>query len=253
VRLGDSYDVPEEIARGPHSPTFAKFLRNWFGDTYALTHGELDITFLNGLTPEELTTARELIRRNLKLRQVHIIEGTSALHDVDAAPMLRAMLDRETSDDWRLTIAGALWKLTKDPVFIDCLDRAKAGGGALARAHMNKILWLADGRAIDWLIDLLPEEDGESAFWRIMRYLSFRRPFRPLLARLHIAHVHATMTGSFALQLLNQLEAGRMTLILPQELEHQPSDYRRRRNDPAFREAMVAAIHRWNAQMKNGR
>src|SRR5208283_3933184 len=185
VRLQGIYDVPEEIAQGPHSPAFGQFLRNWFGDTSLVTHGELDFTFLNDLTPQELATARELIRRNLKLRHAHIIEGASALHDVDAVPILREMLDHETSDDWRATIAGALWKLARDPAFIECMDRVKSSTGTLVTAHMNKILWLADGRAIDWLIDLLPEEDRAPAFWRILRRICFRWPFRPLLARLY--------------------------------------------------------------------
>jgi hypothetical protein len=55
LRLRDSYDVPEDVAAGPHSPAFGKFLWNWFGDTSAVTHGELDLTFLNDLAPEELS------------------------------------------------------------------------------------------------------------------------------------------------------------------------------------------------------
>jgi hypothetical protein len=59
VRLSDRFDIPEEVSRGPHSPAFGKFLFSWFGDTGPLTHGELDIRFLNDLTPEELTRARQ--------------------------------------------------------------------------------------------------------------------------------------------------------------------------------------------------
>ena len=58
MRLADSYDIPDEVSRGPHSPAFEQFLRNWFGDTYALTHGELDLSFLDDLPPEELALAR---------------------------------------------------------------------------------------------------------------------------------------------------------------------------------------------------
>jgi hypothetical protein len=73
--LSDAYDIPEGVAAGSHSPVFAKFLRSWFADTRAITHGELDIRFLDDLTPEELSLARELIRRNLKTKHSHIIEG----------------------------------------------------------------------------------------------------------------------------------------------------------------------------------
>lgn len=131
--LRDSYDVPQEVASGLHSPAFAKFLRNWFGDTTALTHGELDFTFLQDLTPGELSVARELIRRNLRLKQTHMIMGAAALHDMDAVPILRALLDGESDISRRLTTAGALWKINRDPVFIRCLEEAKSAGGSLAQ------------------------------------------------------------------------------------------------------------------------
>jgi hypothetical protein len=84
--LRDSYDIPADVAAGPHSPAFAKFLRNWFGEPAAITHGELDITFLTELTAEEAELARAMIRRNPGLKYNHIIEGTAALRDTGAVP-----------------------------------------------------------------------------------------------------------------------------------------------------------------------
>jgi hypothetical protein len=245
--LRDGYDVPEEVARGPHSTAFSQFLRNWFGDTYALTHGELDLTFLKDLTPQELALARELVRRNLKLKQNHIIEGTSALNDIAAIPILQAMLEEESDASRQQTIAGALWKLSKDTVFIECLHRAKASG-VLGYFGMLRALWLDDARSIDFLIDLLPEKDRDSAFWRALRRISFRLPFRPLLARVYIARAQANAEGFFALSLLNQLEFGRQRDMADRERWRPPSDYRKRRDDPAFREYMTAAVHKWNLE-----
>jgi hypothetical protein len=222
VRLSDSYDVPESVASGHHSPTFSKFLRNWFGDTTALTQGELDITFLSELTPEELSLARELIRRNLRLKHNHVIEGAAALHDLAAAPILHAMLDDESDMSRRLTIAGALWKINRDPVFIKCLQEAKSVRASIfAYVHLWQVLWLDDERAVDFLIDLLDEKD-----WTVQ---------------------------SLTLGLLNQLESGRRMGIPAREMPHQPADYRKLRGDPAFRAQMTAAIRQWNAQSKNGR
>ena len=216
MRLRDSFDIPEEVSRGPHSPTFEKFLWNWFGDTGPVTHGELDLTFLNDLTPTELDCAREMIRRNLKLRYVHIIEGASALRDLKAAPILRAMIEDEPDASRRLTMAGALWKITGDPLFATLLEHAmKIPDLHLIRAHLLQVLWLDDERAIDLLVDLLPEP--------------------------------------FALGLLNELEFGSRAERVPREKWRSPSEYRQLRNDPTFRERMVAAIHRWNAESKNGR
>jgi hypothetical protein len=146
------YDVPEEIASGDHSPAFRRFLWNWFGDTWALTHGELDLSFLDELSADELQMARALIRRNIKLggNHNHIVQGSAALGDLEAVPILRQMLGAEGDQSRRLVLAGALWNLVRDPMFIECLYEAKAQGGRLlAGIHLNQVLWLDDERAVD--------------------------------------------------------------------------------------------------------
>jgi hypothetical protein len=206
LRLSDTYDVPEEVARGP-------------------------------------------LRRNLKLKHTHTIQGASALHDVAAVPMLRAMFDEEVDESRRLTIAGALWKPVKDPIFIECLERAKANG-SLGYFGLLMLLWLDDLRAIDFLIDLLPQRDRESAPWRLLRCFAVRPPLRPLI-RAFLAHAHSNQQGAFALSLLNQLEFGRR-VAGDGSMWRLPSDYRRKRDDAAFRESKTAAIYRWNLEAKNG-
>lgn len=221
LRLLDSYDIPESVAAGPHSSAFAKFLWNWFEDPMALSRGELDLTFLNDLTEDELTLARALIRRNLPVRHTSLFQGVEALHDDQAAPILRKMLSEETELTWRLTISGALWRLNRDPVFIKCLEEAKSLGPSIFQGvHLWQVLWLDDARAVDSLIDLLDQKD-----------------WPPL---------------SMTLRLLNQLEFGRPMGIPARQLPHQPADYRKLRSDPAFRAHMVEAIHRLNAKRKYG-
>jgi hypothetical protein len=227
LRLRDPYDVPEDVAAGPHSPAFEKFLWNWFGDTRALTHGELDLTFLDELTPEELSLARKLIRRNLRLNYTHIVEGASALHDVDAVPILREMLRGEPNMSRRLTISGALWKISRDPAFVECLLAARAGSARKPDAagkipwrgpHLLQVLWLEDERAVDFLISLLDVKDE--------------------------------LAQRAVLRLLNELEFGPPMGVPP--MPHTRAHYRRLRIDPAFRAQMVAAIRERNAKSKNG-
>jgi hypothetical protein len=86
--------------------------------------------------------------------------------------------------------------------------------------HLWQVLWLDDERAVDFLIDLLNQKD-----W-------------PAL--------------SMTLGLLNQLEFGRPMGVPAREMPHQPADYRKLRGDPAFRAHMVAAIHKLNAERRNG-
>jgi hypothetical protein len=220
--LSDTYDVPESVAAGSHSPVFAKFLRSWFADTRAITHGELDIRFLDHLTPEELSLARELIRRNLKTKHNHIIEGAAALRDPDAVPILRALLDQESDMSRRLMMAWALWKIERDPIFVECLHEARAVRPKLFEyVHLDQVLWLNDDRALDFLVGLLEVKEG-------------------------IVH-------SFTLGLLNELEFGRRMGIHHSKMPHQPADYRKLQKDPAFRAQMVAAIRKRTAESTNGR
>ncbi len=221
MRLLDSYDIPEAVAVGPHSPPFAKFLWNWFGNPMALSRGELNLNFLKDLTPDELSLARQLIRRNLPLKHTSIFQGVEALHDLDAAPILRKMLSQETELSWRLTISGVLWRLNRDPVFIKCLEEAKSIRPSIFQGvHLWQVLWLDDERALDFLIDLLDQKD-----WP---------------------------TQSMTLGLLNQLEFGRPMGIPARQLPCQPADYRKRRGDSVFRARMVDAIHQLNVVRTNG-
>ena len=222
MRLSDVYDIPEEVARGVHSQAFEKFLWNWFGDTYAITHGELDLRFLEDLTPDEVELAQELVRRNLKLKYTHIIQGASLLQDISSVATLRTMLQKEPDEDRRLTIAGALWQLNRDPVFVEYLNHAKLSHCSLLDgAHLLKVLWLDDERAINILIDLLDCKE------RFVQYQT--------------------------LSLLNSLEFDRAMNCVAREMPRQPDQYRKRRHDPAFREMMTAAVNKWNTETQNGR
>jgi hypothetical protein len=214
VNVG-AYDLPDEIVRGPHSRAFAGFLKYWFVDPRALMRHELDIAFLTDLTTEEHTAAKDLIRRSLGTRHVHIIEGAAALEDLEAIPILRAMFVDEANESRRLTIAGSLWKLARHAVFIDCLEKLVASPDhTLKQAHYHQVLWLKDERATDFLIRLLDDADD--------------------------------FVRSLALSTLNSLEFGEGFLIPSHELPSQPDTYRARKNDPAFRSHMLAQLQSLN-------
>ena len=116
----------------------------------------------------------------------------------------------------RLAIAGALWNLVRDPVFLTCLDRLKIEPLAI---QIYEVLWLDDERAVDFLIDLLGASDP------MVRYSS--------------------------LELLNSLEAGR-GFTLREQFTSGPDDYRRMRLNPAFREHMTRAVRKRNREWKQG-
>src|SRR5580692_449947 len=111
-------DIPGEILNQRRSPAFTCFLQHWFVDSRPLSRGEVNLDFLRDLTPDELDLARSLLRQNLGLKYVHVIEGVAALNDADSIPILREMMKSEVDLSRQITIAGALWKLAKDPIFI---------------------------------------------------------------------------------------------------------------------------------------
>ena len=222
MRLRDFYQIPAGLAEGPHSPTFERFLRYWFADLGPIGNNELDVTFLSDLTPDEVSLARLLIRLNLPLKHTHIIMTAGLLRDPEAIPILKRMLEAEPDLGWRLEIAGALWRINRDPVYIDVLEEAKSVKPEIFQwVTLTRVLWLEDERAVDFLIDLLAQKDR--------------------------------MGKAEVLQKLNELELGQRFVMPPNEMPHQPDYYRKVRNDPAFRAHMVAAMRKRNAESKNGK
>jgi hypothetical protein len=243
--LSDSYDVPQELVDAPHSPAFREFLLTWFGSTVRIYFGLPNLTILNALSPDEIRLAQQLVRRNLKVRYIHIINATWALRDTSAAPLLRSMLEDEPDESRRLTIAGALWKLVRDPVFLEYLERAKKSGLIVSYSHLRQVLWLDDERALDFLIDLLPQDDVDKRKVALIRRRNLLQhtPLRGWANHKIVKHNEAQGAGPGALTVLNNLEFDR---IVPPDQMHPPSHYRQHQFDPAFRQHMLLAINKSN-------
>jgi hypothetical protein len=213
------YDIPAKAKREckQGSPALQAFYRDFFVNATGLIRGEVDLTFLQSLTTKESALAKDLIRRNLKLRYTHIIEGAAALRDQEAVPQLKEMLARESNLSRRLTIAGTLWRLVKDSSFPERLhDMVQSDSEPLKEAHIDQIVWLGDERAIRLLMDLL-EDDG-----RFVRYLALSR--------------------------LNEIEHKRR--FMGAELPHSPDHYLTRRGDNGFMQLMAMNLTEWcNTQL----
>jgi hypothetical protein len=135
--------------------------------------------------------------------------------DLSSVLILREMLESEHDLDRQLTIAGALWKLVEDPMFVTCLQRMKVSRNATIKmAHLHQVLWLDDELAIDFLIDFLDDPDK--------------------------------FVGQQALTALNELEFERPFFAPAHQLPSQPDDYRVRRSDAAFRALMTAHLQAAN-------
>jgi hypothetical protein len=211
------FDIPPALKRKCKNGSEALrcFYRHFFVDTYGLTRREVDLSFLKQLTPDELQIARDLLRRNLGRSYTHIIEGAAALGDIEAVPLLRSLLAQHSDLSRRLTIAGSLWKLARDPCFPNCIAEMVASGSTtLKETHVEQILWLGDERSIHHLIKLL--NDGGS----FVRFL--------------------------ALSHLNGIEHGERFLFkaLPTSAE----EYKNRQNDDYFIDHMVNRLQKWNQQ-----
>jgi|SRR5215208_6438870 len=209
-----SYDIPydSQPKDGLHSSAYRKFYNNFFVDSTGLIRHEVDLDFISALTPQEIKLAKDLIRRNLKLRYVHIIEGVAALQHHELVPQLKEMFGHESDLSRKLTIAGTLWKLEQDPIFPECLrEMVSSDNDSLRAAHIHQIAWLGDERAIHLLIDIL---QGGYGFAR-----------------------HS------ALSMLNSIEDKRAYLGVG--LPHTEKDYFARKNDKVFMEKMVNNLNQW--------
>jgi hypothetical protein len=212
-------DFLERAIQANRSSALAEFEWHWYQNTWALTRGEIDLSFLDQLTPPELEYARGQLRADLHLGYTHIIEGVAALRDASSVPTLRMMLDHETDLSRRLTIAGALWKLAKDESFFDCLVQMKSGESTITKeAHFNQISWLDDGRAIDMYFDLLHDPDS------LVRFL--------------------------ALKTLTELEFDQRFMVPAKFLPRSASDFESRKEDEALREVLISNLRKHNESFR---
>ena len=217
--VNQHYDIPRSLKRkcNDGSEALRTFYRHFFVDTYGLTRGEVDLSFLNDLSPQEIAVARDLVRRNLGTGYSHLIESAAALRDADAVPILRSMFDRESDLSRRLTISGSLWRLDRDPRFLECIAEMVASiSTTLKEAHIDQILWIGDQRSVAYLIGLLDDHG------RFVRYLALSR--------------------------LNELEHGKS--FVGETLPKTADDYKMRQDAPDFIAHMVRRLQQWN--LRNG-
>ena len=213
----NEYDIPSQMIVKGLSKAFKLFYHHYFVDSSQLRRREADLVFLDEFTAEELVLARQLIRRNLRLRYVHLIEAVATLNDHDGIPQLRDMLKDEPNLSLRLTITGTLWKLIKDDSFIDCVNEMVVSGSeTLKEAHINDVLLIGDVRAINTLMDLLSDSG---------RFVQF-----------------------LALKHLNTIE--HRTSFIMKDLPSSPDHYIRCREDTDFMAKMVEGLAWYNKTNK---
>lgn len=205
------YEIPDGVFRKARSRAFKQFYHNWFEEPLGLIRHEVDTRFLYDLKLEERVLAIDLLRRNLRLGHAHIVEGIALLDDKESVPTLKNMLAETTNASLRLTIAGSLWKLSKDESFLEEIERMVSQGDRfLKEAHLDQILWLGDERSIGYLVDLMSEGD--------------------------------TFASHLALSRLNEIEDNKRYLLATDELPHQPDYYRESCKDPSFIQTMVTKL-----------
>jgi hypothetical protein len=215
VSPSPEYDVPAEALARQASPAFEAFLYHFFVNSIALSRREVDLGFVDDLTEQELVIAKQLLRRNLKLNYTHLIAGCATLDDRDSIRPLKFMYASERDLSRRLTIAEALWRIDRDPVFVECVyQMVQSESEILKEAHIQQVLCLGDERSIDLLIALLGDAGG------FVRHL--------------------------ALSKLNSIECRNLCFFCPlDELPHSASDYTARRNNVDFKAMMVRNLSEW--------
>lgn len=168
------YDIPSSVRAGRHSKAFGQFLHHWFVDSFGLQRHEVDLGFLEEMTAAEHELAVDLLRRNLHLGYAHIVEGIAYLNDRNSVPTLKTMLESTSDLSRKLTIAGTLWKLERDPVFPKLIDALiREGSSTIKQAHFDQVLWLDNEDVLRCLLELVNDSDSFVRFLALSRLNEF--------------------------------------------------------------------------------
>ncbi|MCX6545913.1 MAG: hypothetical protein NTV05_16060 [Acidobacteria bacterium] len=233
-RARQFYEYPPGMIDVQRSPAFEAFCHYYVHDSFGLSRREVDLGFLRALTADEVGLARSFLRANLHTRHVHIVKGVADLEDRTCVPLLRGMLGDEQDASRRLVIAGSLWRLDRDQIFVDLLeDMLRSSQCWLIKAHQGEILWVADYRAIDLMIQTLTVS---------CRVASAAIPHGPLVGSAH-DRLQDTVRDE-ALRTLCAIE-DRRHLTADQLPRRDACAYLERRAITDFVEAMVRNLREW--------
>jgi hypothetical protein len=145
-----------EIDINPNSQSLSKdfkdFFHNHFVDSYGLTRNEVDTSFFKNMSAKEKEIAKNIIRKNLHLKYVHLFKASGELEDEKALPILYEFINNEKDLSWKLTIGRAIWKINKDKVYEDLLiSLATSIDENLKYAHFEQLYDLGENKKIQFL------------------------------------------------------------------------------------------------------
>lgn len=170
------------------SPAFRTFLRLFFENSFELLHNG-DVEFFMHMSLDEINAARDLLRANLHLGYTHIIMGVAELEDALAVDQLRSMLVTERHLSAKLTIAGALWRISHDAIFSELVqDMIGSASTNLRQAHVKDVSCLRNRMAIEVLIRLLDDADRFVRFKALMELNTIEGLEKPIRSAQDLPH-----------------------------------------------------------------
>jgi hypothetical protein len=154
--MASDYKIDIDPDTGNFSEAFKDFFYHHFIDMRALSRREVDTAFYVTMTAEEKEIARRLIRQNLSLKYIHLIEAAGQFKDNLALPILYEQLETTADLSRQLTIGQAIWRINNDMVYQGLLRKLLVHPGHTTKeAHFEQVTDLKDAESIEMLFQYL--------------------------------------------------------------------------------------------------
>lgn len=108
------YDFGILESHEAYSREFRKFIFYYFIEGMYVLRQEIEVSFLDSLTPKERLLAKQLVRNNLRLDHTILYYGAKGLKDYGSVPYLIRRFATETDYGLLLEISQAIRKITDD-------------------------------------------------------------------------------------------------------------------------------------------
>jgi len=157
--MATSYKLDIDPEKENFSESFKDFFHNHFIDMKGLSRREIDTSFYSQMTIDEKEIAKRLIRQNLDLRYVHLIEATGKLKDELALPILYEQLKNTSDLSRQLIIGQAIWRINNDIVYRDLLRMLQESPNHITKeAHFEQVTDFKNMESIEMLFRYLRDE-----------------------------------------------------------------------------------------------
>lgn len=162
--LDPKFIIDIDLNKLQSTNSFRLFLKYYFGDdTFGMyrQYGPKP-EFMKRMTLSERSMACDLIFKNLDADYPILFDALGKLGNDSTVKELHRRIEESDNVALKVLMGSSLWRLNRDPIFIELLDELKESGDVTAkRRRLCVVLDLRDQRFVDYLTDYLDDGDQE--------------------------------------------------------------------------------------------